>query len=246
MDVSKIKYYVDDLLDIMEDENNSYYSAIDKTEFDKEELDEAFKCLSGSKKHSPNDGDLQADNAFTVLNSLKLNPHPTYEELLGIMDSYLIHLISSKYSTYIERHMEELMSQGHIGILLGMKSYDPRLGKPTTWFSRFINHEIQAFFYVLQDAFKSNIPVTPKNLHLVFCHVQLMIKRLDYLIKIEPDDIWDPLREHFKEDQGAVIGSTMPHQIHIMKVTVHSYSNSRRYAANFLPRHVSNHLPADL
>lgn len=70
-----------------------------------------------------------------------------------------------------------------------------------TWFDYRLGYTAGfKVFYVLQDAFKSNIPVTPKDLHLVCCHVQLMIKRLDYLIEKEPDDMWVPLREHFKED----------------------------------------------
>lgn len=162
MNFSKKHYYYDERADIMEDDEDTYYSAADNN-FDDEEIDDAFECLSHSKKNASYGGHLQHDSAFIVHNSLDLRPHATLSELLeimenykygdrekaqldmlGIMDSYLIHLIMSKYSTYTD-YMEELMSQGYIGILVGMKSYDPHLGKPTTWFSRYINHEIQSY-----------------------------------------------------------------------------------------------------
>lgn len=107
-----------------------------------------------------------ASGAFAVHNKLHINPNPTHEdlirimenyrngnederkyaqeEMLGIMDAYLIDLVETKYSTFTN-NIEELMSHGYLGILLGMKSYDPLKGKPTTWFTRYIDHEIQAY-----------------------------------------------------------------------------------------------------
>lgn len=55
-------------------------------------------------------------------------------------------------------------------------------------------------FYVLRNALKADIPVTPKDLHLVCCHIELMIKRVDYLIMEEPSEIRVKLREHFLDD----------------------------------------------
>lgn len=54
-------------------------------------------------------------------------------------------------------------------------------------------------FYVLRNAIKKNIPVTPKDLHLVCCHIQLMIKRLDYLAEKESVEECFIIRKHIEK-----------------------------------------------
>lgn len=66
-------------------------------------------------------------------------------EMIKVLSSYLIHLINTRYVNYAPNYMEDLLQEGYQGILIGMRSYDPEKGRPTTWFSRYINHEIQAY-----------------------------------------------------------------------------------------------------
>lgn len=113
------------------------------------------------------DNYINSDISFAVHRQLKINPKPTkdelslimenyhrgdeslrkkaQEEMLGVLDSYLIYIISTQYAAYMKDYMEELMAHGYMGILLGMKTYDPSKGKPTTWFTRYIKHEIQVY-----------------------------------------------------------------------------------------------------
>lgn len=161
----------DEPLDIMEDDNNpyflnegNYYNNGKDSDFNEDDLDDAFECFEKKRKQDSYSESPSLRNAFSVHNALDLNAHPTHEELcsimydyhhgnrekaqrdmIAIMDSYLIHLIITKYHTYVEHHMEELMSQGYLGILIGMQTYDPNRGMPTTWFMRYIHHEIQAY-----------------------------------------------------------------------------------------------------
>lgn len=66
-------------------------------------------------------------------------------EMLGILSSYILSLVSSKYGTYAQHHREELMQQGYLGAMKGMNGYDPSKGAAITWFRIYIEHEIQEY-----------------------------------------------------------------------------------------------------
>ena len=66
-------------------------------------------------------------------------------DILGIMDAYILHQINTRYKTYAEKHFEEMQQSAYLGVMKGLPTYDPNRGKPTTWFSRYIDHEIQDF-----------------------------------------------------------------------------------------------------
>ena len=112
-------------------------------------------------------GDDYLSGALPVHKRLPQDPHPSKEKLkriyddfhsedpervdnakkdmLGIMSPYILGRINMKYQSYMVHHMEDLMEQGYIGVLKGLPSFDPEKGMPTTWFVRYIDHEIQDY-----------------------------------------------------------------------------------------------------
>ena len=105
---------------------------------------------------------------FMVHNSLKLIPNPkqediikqmelfrsgndqqkkeAYEYMMGVLSAYMVKLIKEKYGNYMRKHMDEMMQQGYLGIMKGMRNYDPKKGKPTTWFIMYtINEQVRDF-----------------------------------------------------------------------------------------------------
>ena len=67
-------------------------------------------------------------------------------EILIRNEPYIKSLIKKFYPTYTSRYMEDMISCGHIGILCGLfkanPPYDPTLSTFSTFFSRYIIHEI--------------------------------------------------------------------------------------------------------
>ena len=61
------------------------------------------------------------------------------EELKG----FIYHIIKKSYSTYAKNNFYDLIQEGKLGIMEGMKKYDPNKSMPTTFFSPYIKHEIQ-------------------------------------------------------------------------------------------------------
>lgn len=61
------------------------------------------------------------------------------EELKG----FIYHIIKKSYSTYARNNFYDLIQEGKLGIMEGMKKYDPNKSMPTTFFSPYIKHEIQ-------------------------------------------------------------------------------------------------------
>ncbi len=106
---------------------------------------------------------------FAVHNKLQYDPHPTKERLLdimeryhsndcnlkdkaqtdmlGILSPYILGIINTKYETYKEDHLEDMLAHAYEGVLMGMKTYDPEKGTPTTWFKKFILGGIFDYIY---------------------------------------------------------------------------------------------------
>lgn len=61
------------------------------------------------------------------------------EELKG----FIYHIIKKSYSTYAKNNFYDLIQEGKLGVMEGMKKYDPNKSMPTTFFSPYIKHEIQ-------------------------------------------------------------------------------------------------------
>ena len=88
---------------------------------------------------SPDEEDPFARGPFRVHDSLKLNPNPTKEqlheimrkykegsetdrkdateEMLGILESYILNLITKKYFTFTKKHMDDLLGQAYYGAM---------------------------------------------------------------------------------------------------------------------------------
>ena len=62
-----------------------------------------------------------------------------------LLSKFVWNIIWSKYRTYAEHYSEELYNQGVIGILEGLKNYDPDKGAPTTHFYKTIKGSLSKF-----------------------------------------------------------------------------------------------------
>lgn len=157
-------------LDIMETQDEQYEEIPEDYLYDEEEASEEEMELSeqAHETDASGDDDYLPQHGLAVHNRLQHDPKPTQERLrdimrryhsddeetrkqamtdmIGILDPYILNLLNTTYSTYVKNgHIEDMMSHGYEGVLNGMKAYDPDRGMPTTWFSRYINHEIQKY-----------------------------------------------------------------------------------------------------
>ena len=157
-------------LDIMETQDEQYEEIPEDYLYDEEEASEEEMELSeqAHETDASGDDDYLPQHGLAVHNRLQHDPKPTQERLrdimkryhsddeetrkqamtdmIGILDPYILNLLNTTYSTYVKNgHIEDMMSHGYEGVLNGMKGYDPDRGMPTTWFSRYINHEIQKY-----------------------------------------------------------------------------------------------------
>ena len=54
-------------------------------------------------------------------------------------------IIKRSYPTYMSEYYDDMEQEGKIGIIRGLKKYDPQISMPSTWFYPYIKHEIQGF-----------------------------------------------------------------------------------------------------
>lgn len=67
------------------------------------------------------------------------------EEMLCIMDAYIVYMARKRYPTYWNKYGDELIQQGYLAVYSALADYDPKLGTPTTYFHRYIDHSMQEF-----------------------------------------------------------------------------------------------------
>lgn len=67
------------------------------------------------------------------------------------LEGFIRRIIQRKYSTYAKKYFRDLMQEGNIGIMVGMETYDATKGMPTTFFYKYIIHEIQGFITATVD-----------------------------------------------------------------------------------------------
>ena len=60
------------------------------------------------------------------------------------LKSFVHYVIKKKYSTY-GKYYEDLVQEGHVGIIKGLEKYDPRKSLPTTFFNLYIIHEMSKY-----------------------------------------------------------------------------------------------------
>lgn len=151
-------YYEDDGTDIMEKLDDKEYNPVSL-------IDEEADSEMGGNEELANDD--YPSTFLTIHKALPLDNNPTPDkimgimdryhngtpeevkqsklEMLGIMDSYIIRRINDIYPTYKEKNLDDLTQQARMGVLEGMKKYDPTKGAPTTYLKLYIDHEIGLF-----------------------------------------------------------------------------------------------------
>lgn len=129
---------------------------------DEEAIEKAAKAKTKSKGNED-----YLTGSLSVHRRLPQDAHPTQEKLekiyedyhsgdtdrqeaakvdmLGIMSPYILSRITTKYGSYMNNHLEDLQEQGYLGVMKGLPTFDPKKGRPTTWFVRYIDHEIQLY-----------------------------------------------------------------------------------------------------
>lgn len=66
------------------------------------------------------------------------------EIIVGDLTGLVLYIIKKKYSNYTKKYYDDLVQSGEMGILIGLKDYDPKFA-PSTYFYYPIIHEIQEF-----------------------------------------------------------------------------------------------------
>lgn len=66
------------------------------------------------------------------------------EEMIIKLDMFIYYLIETRFSTF-KKYTKDLYQEGILGILKGIDSYDPKKGKPTTFFYIYILHEMTEY-----------------------------------------------------------------------------------------------------
>lgn len=67
------------------------------------------------------------------------------EAIIGDLTGLIIYIVEKKYYNFSKKYYEDLVQCGEIGVLVGLKDYDPKKSKPSTYFYYHIVHEIQDF-----------------------------------------------------------------------------------------------------
>ena len=66
-------------------------------------------------------------------------------DAINALNGIIFLIIRRHYSTYAPNYIADLVQEGKMGILKGLKKYDPEMGMPSTFFHSYIKHEIQTF-----------------------------------------------------------------------------------------------------
>jgi len=66
-------------------------------------------------------------------------------EIIDDYRKFISHLINKHFATYITKHFEDMFSVGVIGLLEALPRYNPDKSMPTTFFARYIIHEIYGY-----------------------------------------------------------------------------------------------------
>lgn len=66
-------------------------------------------------------------------------------KLVEKMSNYVYHLFHKHYGSYLSVE-EDLVQEGFVGVMKGLKKYDPKKGTLTTFLKPYILHEMQLYF----------------------------------------------------------------------------------------------------
>ena len=67
------------------------------------------------------------------------------EDAFVAMKPFIIFLAKKFYGSYYPKYKDDLISEGSLGLIENLRSYNPDKAKPTTWFSRQILHHMRDF-----------------------------------------------------------------------------------------------------
>lgn len=67
------------------------------------------------------------------------------EKIANAMLPFIIYLAHRFYATYFRRYGDDMIQEGYLGVMESIRTYDPERGKPTTWCSKSIIHNIREF-----------------------------------------------------------------------------------------------------
>lgn len=67
------------------------------------------------------------------------------EQAFIAMKPFIIFLAKKFYGSYYPKYKDDLVSEGSLGLIENLRSYNPAKAKPTTWFSRQILHHMRDF-----------------------------------------------------------------------------------------------------
>lgn len=100
-----------------------------------------------------------------------------------------------------------------------------------TWFDYRLGYTTGfEVFSVLRSALLNHITVMPKDIHLVCCHIRLMISRTEYLMAGEADEKWKMLQEELTESfRKATIIKNL-----LVKDTIKSCDANRNKICDYL------------
>lgn len=114
-------------VELSSDENETFFSTMPIPTYDK---NNRLDYVAVMKDYNSGDEELQKDAA---------------EKMIGELTGLIINIIKRKYPSYAPKHFEDMLQVGEMGVLIGLKDYDPTKSLPATFFIKYIIHEIQTY-----------------------------------------------------------------------------------------------------
>lgn len=71
--------------------------------------------------------------------------HEAKDRMMVELGAFIGSVIKSYYPTYIKDHYDDMFNSGVVGLMIGIRSYNPDLSMPTTYFEPFILHEVSEY-----------------------------------------------------------------------------------------------------
>lgn len=225
---------------------------------DADDFEDVEKIVKSAKKRRGADEDYLS-GSMSVHRRLPQDAHPTQEKLkkiyndyhsgdaekkdaattamLGIMTPYILSRITKKYGSYMNNHLEDLQEQGYMGVMKGLPSFDPEKGRPTTWFVRYIDHEIQLYiskqihhsstyyanhskqvYACIEEHVKNGIPYTMEDLMI---ETGLPKKTIEKIINIKETvivpmegEVGGTLKSNYETPEEAMIREEAEELVH--------------------------------
>lgn len=83
-----------------------------------------------------------------IIHDFNLNGYEHEEagnKIAGALYPFIIFLARRFYGTYFVKYGPDMIQEGYLGVMESIRTYDPDRGKPTTWCSRSIIHNMREF-----------------------------------------------------------------------------------------------------